>query len=121
MVIDVDYMRLIAELEELHKKIISITESYDELETQNVHLQELYEEYETKYNNLQVEYKILFDKYQQLMYTAHSSVSLNIVVPGVQYKPEIAEYIRLYGIPDNYEYDESKLEEIRLQLTGELM
>lgn len=76
-------------------------------------------EYTTRFNELKAEYEELANKYYVLTHTHHSSTNVEIVVPGLTYKPEIGEYVRLYGLPENFEFDDVKLDAIRWDMYGE--
>jgi chromosome segregation ATPase len=71
------------------------------------------EEITFRYNRLQIEYEELVARYHSVTHTHTSPSNIEIVVPGLDYKPEIAKYVELYGFPDNFEFDDVKLDAIR--------
>ena len=73
-------------------------------------------EYTSRFNELKEIHEELALKYHVLTHTHHSASSVEIIVPGLTYKPDIAEYVRLYGFPEDFEFDDVKLDAIRWNL-----
>lgn len=69
-------------------------------------------DYTDRFNDLKAEYEELALKYHVLTHTHHSGSAVEIIVPGLTYKPEIAEYVRLYGFPEDFVFDDAKLDAI---------
>ena len=75
--------------------------------------------YTERFNDLKAEYEELAEKYYVLTHTHHSASAVEIIVPGLTYKPEIAKYVELYGFPEDFVFDDVKLDAIRWDLYGE--
>ena len=75
--------------------------------------------YTERFNDLKAEYEELAEKYYMLTHTHHSVSAVEIIVPGLTYKPEIAKYVELYGFPEDFMFDDVKLDAIRWDLYGE--
>jgi len=75
-------------------------------------------DYTTRFNELKEIHEELAHKYYELTHASHSTSAVKIIVPGLTYKPEIAKYIELYGFPENFNFDDVKLGEIRWDMYG---
>ena len=108
-----------ATISEQADNITQLTEENTQLTEENTQHTTTIEQYTERFNDLKEKHEELAHKYYVLTHTHHSASAVEIIVPGLTYKPEVAEYVRLYGFPEDFVFDDVKLDAIRWDMYGE--